>query len=246
MISHRIGTEREQSLHRALKFRYSGAEGDIEVIRAGYVCDGVSGDGEMIEVQTGSFGPLKKKVPELLRLGPVRIVHPIIVRKSIETRDASGALLRCRKSPRKGTPWDLFKALLYAPELPLLPGLVLELALVDVMEKRILDGKGSWRRKGASISDKSITEYHETMVFNTPGDYRYFLPFKNRETFTVKSLAEKAGIAPEIARKALYVLMRIGVVERVGKAGNAWVYQSMQGHSKKRPRGRGSHAAGCL
>ncbi|WP_010259228.1 hypothetical protein [Treponema primitia] len=246
MASHRIGTEREQSLHRALKLRYSGARGDIEVIRAGYVCDGVSEDGEMIEVQTGSFGPLKKKVPELLRLGPVRIVHPIIIRKSIETQDAAGALLRSRKSPRKGTPWDVFKALLYAPELPLLPGLTLELALVDVLEKRILDGKGSWRRKGASITDKTITEYHETMVFNAPRDYRYFLPFKKGETFTVKSLAEKAGIAPELARKALYVLTRIGVVERIGKDGNAWVYRGVQGHVKKRPRGRGIPTAGCL
>jgi hypothetical protein len=182
-------------------------------------------EGEMLEVQTGSFGPLKKKVPELLRLGPVRIVHPIIIRKSIETWDAKGTLLRSRKSPRKGTPWDLFKALIYAPELPLLPGLSLELALVDVLEKRVLDGKGSWRRKGASIADKSVTEYHETLVFNAPRDYKYFLPFKARETFTVRLLAEKAGIPTAVAQKALYVLTRIGLVKRVGKEGNAWVYR---------------------
>jgi hypothetical protein len=179
----------------------------------------------MIEVQTGSFGPLRKKIPELLHQGPVRIIHPIIVRKALETWDDKGALLRCRKSPRKGTPWDLFNALIYAPELPLLPGLSLELALVDVLEKRILDGKGSWRRRGVSIADKSITEYHETLVFNAPRDYRRFLPFKKKEPFTVKSLAEKAGIAPDMARKALYVLTRIGLVKRTGKKGNAWVYQ---------------------
>jgi hypothetical protein len=220
-----IGTKREGSLHRTLKFRYTGLEGNIEVSRGAYVCDGVNEEGEMLEVQTGSFGPLKKKVPELLRLGPVRIVHPIIIRKSIETRDAKGALLRSRKSPRKGTPWDLFKALIYAPKLPLLPGLSLELALVDVLETRVLDGKGSWRRKGASIADKSVTEYHETMVFNAPRDYKYFLPFKARETFTVRSLAEKAGIPTAVAQKALYVLTRIGLVKRVGKEGNAWVYR---------------------
>jgi hypothetical protein len=179
----------------------------------------------MLEVQTGSFGPLKKKIPELLLQGPVRIIHPIIVRKTLETWDDKGAFHRRRKSPRKGTPWDLFNALIYAPELPLLPGLSLELALVDVLEKRILDGKGSWRRKGASIADKSITEYHETMVFNAPRDYRRFLPFKKKEPFTVKNLAEKAGIAPDIARKTLYVLTRIGLAERAGKKGNAWVYQ---------------------
>jgi hypothetical protein len=220
-----IGTKREGSLHRALKFRYTGRAGTIEVSRGAYVCDGVNEEGEMLEVQTGSFGPLKKKIPELLRLGPVRIVHPIIIRKSIETWDAKGTLLRSRKSPRKGTPWDLFKALIYAPELPLAQGLSLELALVDVRETRVLDGKGSWRRKGASIADKSVTEYHETLVFTAPRDYKYFLPFKARENFTVKGLAEKAGIQAAVARKALYVLTRIGLAKRVGKEGNAVVYR---------------------
>jgi hypothetical protein len=70
-----------------------------------------------------------------------------------------------------------------------------------------------------------ITEYHGTMVFNTAADYRRFLPFTAGQSFTVRSLAEKAGIAPAVAGKALYVLTRLGLAERVGKEGNAWVYQ---------------------
>jgi hypothetical protein len=220
-----IGTEREGSLHRALKLRYSGAEGETEVVRGGYVCDGINGDGHMIEVQTGSFGPLKKKIPELLLQGPVRIVHPIILRKTIETWDESGALIRRRRSPRKGSAWDLFDALIHAPALPLLPGFSLELAMVEATEKRVLDGKGSWRRKGASIVDRTITAYHETRVFSAPRDYGFFLPVPAGESFTAKGLAEKAGIAPETAGKALYVLSRIGLAERAGKAGNAYLYR---------------------
>jgi hypothetical protein len=222
----RIGTEREGSLHRALKLRYAGADGETEVVRGAYVCDGVTKDGDMIEVQTGSFGPLKTKIPRLLLQGPVRLIHPIILRKTIETWDDRGTLLRRRLSPRKGTAWDLFDALIHAPELPRLKGLSVELALVDVLETRIMDGKGSWRRRGASIADRSITEYHETMVFNAPRDYRYFLPFKAGEPFTAKNLGEKAGIRADIARKVLYVLTRIGLAERTGKAGKAYLYQT--------------------
>ena len=230
----RIGTEKEGSLHRALKFRYSGAGGKTEVIRGGYVCDGITQDGGMIEVQTGSFGPLKKKIPRLLLLGPVRIVHPIILRKTIETRDDRGAVLRRRLSPKKGSAWDLFDALIHAPELPLLRGLSVELALVDVLETRVLDGKGSWRRRGASIADRSITEYHETMAFNAPRDYRFFLPVKAGEPFTAKILGEKAGITPETAGKALYVLTRLGMAERLGKTGNAYVYQIARLRNRRR------------
>jgi hypothetical protein len=181
----------------------------------------------MIEVQTGSFGPLKKKIPELLLQGPVWIIHPIILRKTIETWDEKGALLRRRRSPRKGAAWDLFDALIHAPELPLLQGLSIELVMVDATEKRILDGKGSWRRRGASIVDRTITEYHETMAFSAPRDYRFFLPVPAGESFTAKGLAKAAGIAPEAAGKALYVLSRIGLAERVGKAGNAYVYRAI-------------------
>jgi hypothetical protein len=229
----RIGTEREWSLHRALKVRYTGPGGAVEVSRGEYVCDGVNSQGEVIEVQTGSFGPLKKKAKALSRLGPVRIIHPIIIRKYIELCDTEGKEVRKRRlSPRKGSPWDLFKALLYAPELPSLPGLSIELALVDVLELRVLDGKGSWRRKGASITDKLLLQYHETIVLSSIRDYKRFLPFKAGEPFTVKKLGEKAGISTDIAGKALYVLTGLKAVERIGKEGRAWVYQVKGARSK--------------
>ena len=74
-----IGTKRESSLHRSLKFQYS--EFDIEVPVGDYVCDGKTSQGELIEVQTGSFGPLREKVKILTRKNRVRIVHPIVYEK---------------------------------------------------------------------------------------------------------------------------------------------------------------------
>jgi hypothetical protein len=230
-----IGTKREWSLHRELKFRYAGGEEHTELALEGYVCDGINGEGEIIEVQTGSFGPLKDKARSLIRRGPLRIIHPITVRKTIELYDREGNLLHRRKSPRRGTAWDLFKALLYAPELPALPGLIIELPLVEVLEKRILDGRGSWRRKGASITDKALTSYHETIILSGLRDYRRFIPFGEEETFTVKTLGEKAGIPTALARKTLYVLTRLGAVERIQKEGNAWVYRPGQPHLISNP-----------
>ena len=219
-----IGTKNESSLHKTLKFRYTGAGGKSEVQSGGFVADGRRKNGEYIEIQTGSFGPLRKKVKEFASLGKVRIIHPIPVNKKIEVFDTKGKLLSRRKSPLHGTLWDLFDALLYAPELPLIKNVKIEAVLVDITEKRIKDGKGSWRRKGISIKDKEMTAYHESVVFSKKSDYLRFIPFKKGEEFTVTAHAQKAGIKRHISQKTLYVLTKMNIINRIGKKGKAWVY----------------------
>ena len=223
-----IGTERESSLHRSLKFQYSGKEGITETISGTYICDARSDKGELIEVQTGSFGPLKEKVKSLCRKGKVRIIHPIAVQKHIELYDSEGGLVHRRKSPRKGSTWDLFKALLYAPEIPSLKNLTIELVLIDLVEKRINDGKGSWRRRGISIVDRIQEAGHGSVILKNQKDYLQFIPFKKSEQFTVRDLCKKAGINNNLARKALYVLEKMNLVERTGKQGNAIIYMPYQ------------------
>lgn len=232
-----IGTRRESALHRALKFRYSGPEGHTEQVWGDYVCDGITETGEIIEVQTGSFGPLREKAKKMAAAGPLRIVYPVIVIKYIETYGADGTLIRRRRSPRRGSPWDLFRSLLYAPELPRLKGLSIELALIDALEKRIQDGKGSWRRGGTSIAGRELTAWRDSIILKKPGDYRRFIPPALARSFTAGTLAEGAEISPELARKTLYVLNKIGVVERTGKKGRAFTYRlrgRVPGDKKKR------------
>jgi hypothetical protein len=219
-----IGVERESSLHRSLKFRYAASEDLTEKEMDGFVCDGIGKDGELIEVQTGSFGPLKRKIPSFTAHSRVRIIYPIILTKYIELYSEAGILVRRRKSPRSGTVWDLFGGLLHAPELPLLPRLSVELALIDVAEKRVADGKGSWRRGGISIKDREILAWHGAIPLEKPHDYRRFAPFKRGEEFTVKDLAEKAHISTASAGKTIYVLYKMKLFKRKGKRGNSFIY----------------------
>ena len=223
-----IGTRKESSLHKALKYRYSGSGGATETYTGTYVCDACTVEGELIEVQTGSFGPLKEKVKKLVKTGKVKIVHPIIAGKHIELYSEDGRLRHRRKSPRKGSPWDLFNALIYAPELPLQKNLSIELAIIDTVEKRIDDGRGSWRRKGVSITDHILAAWHGSMILKTSRDYKQFIPFNKDDCFSVCDFGEKAGINVTLARKALYVLAKMGLVERTGKKGNAFLYKRRQ------------------
>jgi hypothetical protein len=219
-----IGTKNESSLHKTLKFQYAGPGGKTEAQAGSFVADGIRKDGEYIEVQTGSFAPLKKKVEEFAAAGKVRIIHPVAVSKIIEVYDPMGGFLYRRKSPAKGSLWNIFDALVYAPELPLIRGVTIEVALVAVTEKRVKDGKGAWRRKGISIKDRELFEWEECFAFKKPNDFLCFVPFAKKEEFTVSSLAIKAGINKAMAGKALYTLSRMKVIKKIRKKGLAWVY----------------------
>jgi hypothetical protein len=224
-----IGTRNESSLHDALKRRYAGADGLLEVEKDGFVCDACDGGGSVIEVQTGSFAPLQKKAAVLtanLAAGQFFfIVHPVVVQKYIEVYEPDGALTRRRKSPRSGSAWDLFRALVYAPSLVLIDKVQILLVFVEICEKRCADGKGSWRRKKVSITDHVLVNCHETLVLDSLASYRRFIPFKKGERFTVKKLAVQTGIKPALAGKAVYTLKALGLVECVGKEGRANCYQ---------------------
>ena len=222
-----IGTKNEYSLHRDLKFTYSGYKGQTEAPVAGFVADVIDAKGEVIEIQTGSFGPIRKKIEIFAAQGKVKIVYPVIITKFIEVFDVNGKHLYRRKSPRRGSPWDIFDALVYAPELPLIPRVTVELALVDADEIRFKDGKGSRWRRGISVRNRLMTAFHRKIRLKKPADYFRFIPFKKDEKFTSALLGKKAGIDVNLARKTLYVLAKIGVVEKTGKQRNAYVYRSI-------------------
>ena len=220
----KIGTIKESSLHKSLKFSYCDSE-KTEISVDGYVCDGQSDSGELIEVQTGSFGPLKDKIKDLSKKKKVRIVYPVILTKYIETYNTDKELLRKRKSPQKGSIWDLFDALIYAPDLCRSPRVTIELVLLDIVEKRVDDGKGTWRRKGITIEDRIPVSWHKSVTLKKLNDYCLFIPFDENQCFTAKDLALNAGIPVHLSQKCLYVLYKVGFVERVGKEKNAHVYK---------------------
>ena len=224
-----IGIMNESSLHSVLKYQYTGPGGRTEAAAGEFVADGIRSDGEYIEVQTGSFAPLVKKVKHFSSLGKVRIIHPIAVKKMIEVykpanKKGISKLLYRRRSPLKGSPWDIFDALVHAPLLPLIRGVTIEIVMVDITEKRVKDGKGTWRRRGISKKDRELTAWHESIHLKKPADYVRFIPFKKGEKFTSALLAQNAGIDKFTARKTLYVLTKLKVVKRTGKKGNSWVY----------------------
>src|SRR2546430_11554522 len=111
-----IGTLNEGALHAQLKNWYQRPGDRIERVVDGFVVDLLRG-GLLVEIQTGSFAPLRHKLEQLTRQHPVRLVAPLPpVRRIIRLSD-EGELLSARRSPRRGRVEDIFNRPLSIPSL---------------------------------------------------------------------------------------------------------------------------------
>ena len=225
-----IGELRESSLHEELKEFYQASfGGETEVPVDGYIVDLYTGS-EVIEIQTGSFSNISGKLSKLLGSHPVRLVHPLVRRKSLLLYDQTGTVLqRQRRSPLRGIPAHAARELIRIPDVAMQPGFTFELLMVSVEETRRDDGKGSWRRKGVSIADRKLLSIDDVLVFEKPADYLKLLPPGLPDPFTNKDTASLGGMTASQASKLSWFLRKVGVVEAVGKEGRAYLFHAAAG-----------------
>ncbi|MBU1243912.1 hypothetical protein KKD52_12240 [Myxococcota bacterium] len=218
-----INTWNESLLHEELKRHYCGDAGQTEVPLEGSICDVLCGDGTVVEIQIAQLGKLRKKLDRLLLHHRVKLVHPVARNKFLETRTRGGRLKSRRKSPKHDTVYRVFAELTGLWSLLGHPGLELEVVFADILETRVADGTGSWRRKGVRIEDRSLMQIHGTETFRTLEDWAGLLPASLPDEFTVKELAAAgAGIH---AGKMAWTLRKACVLELCGKRGNQFVYR---------------------
>ena len=101
-----IGTLNEGSLHHELKKHYatkdtlkSGVAARFEVPLEGFVVDIVLSDHRIIEIQTGSFGAMKRKMQRLLDNHQMTLVYPIAVNRRLIRVTETGEV--SRRSPKQ-------------------------------------------------------------------------------------------------------------------------------------------------
>ena len=220
-----IGTLQENSLHAALKIWYSQPGDRFETIVDGYVIDLVRGD-LLIEVQTGNFSSIKRKLGKLLENHTVRLIYPVPLEKWILRVAADEiTILGRRKSPKRGQVSDIFQELVRFPHLVSDPNFSLEVVLIREEVVWRDDGRGSWRRKGISIADRRLLEIVSRFVFFGSDDFRILIPPGLAQYFTVIELAKALGQTRFTAGKMAYCLRKWGVLEIAGKRGRAYVYR---------------------
>ncbi|MBN1697061.1 MAG: hypothetical protein JW881_06080 [Spirochaetales bacterium] len=220
-----IGQLNERSLHADIKAALLLPGDRCEVMIGRYVVDIVR-DNLLIEIQTGNFTALRRKIMDLSGRYIVRVVYPLVLEKWIvKKKSGDDDPEKRRKSPKKGRLIDIFKELVYIPELFINENLEIELLLIRMEEIRINDGKGSWRRKGVSIVDRRLLEITGHYLFRTVEDFRRFVPEGIAVPFSNSNLAAYTGYSVRDAGKVTYCLKKMGVIREVGKKRNALLFE---------------------
>ena len=221
----------EYSLHLEIKKVYALPGDQFEVKLDNYIVDILRGN-LVIEVQTKNFSALKEKIRVLTEKHRVRLVYPLPEKKWITYVTKDHVVLHTRKSPKKGRLTDLFRELVMIPHMIGEENFSLEVLLIDEEEVRCDDGKGSWRRKGASIKERNLLKVNNRILFQTKADYLKILPESLNVVFTNRELAKLAKISVRTASQITYCLRKSDVVRVAGKKRRELTFQKVSESNK--------------
>ena len=219
-----IGTLNEGALHAQLK-EWCRRPGDhVEEKVGGYVIDLVR-DGLLIEVQTGGFAPLRRKLAALLETHRVRVVAPVAVSRRIVRVSAEGEVLSSRRSPKHERIEDVFSRLVSIPALLAHPRFELEVVLAHVDEVRTFDARRAWRRRGWVVAGRSLASVDGSVLLSSQADAAALLPEGLPDAFDTLELANAAGIDRGVAQQMAYCLRHCGAISSSEKRGQAFLYR---------------------
>jgi hypothetical protein len=218
-----IGTLNEGSLHAQLKAWYREPGDRVEQPVGGYVIDLVRG-GTLIEIQTGGFAPLRRKLERLLDEHAVRVVVPIPLTRRIVRLSPDGEVLSARLSPKRGRPEDVFARLVSLPALLARPGFEVDLLLTHEEEHRRHEPGRAYRRRGWVVIGRSLVSVEESFVLSSPDDAAALLP-ELPERFDTAELAAAGGVTRRLAQQMTYCLRAMDALSVDGRRGRAVVYR---------------------
>jgi hypothetical protein len=210
-IDPHIGTLNEGSLHAALKADYSRPGDEFEVPLDGFVID-IRREDLLIEIQTRSFAAMGNKLDHLLADHRILLVHPVAAETYLEKPGA-----KPRKSPKRGSVYDMFEELVSIPTLLDHPNLALEIALVSVTKTQVPDARLRRGRGGFRTTDRVLRHVIERHRFDHTADLMALVPDGLPPEFTTADLATHAGVSRDVAQRMAYCLRRLGLFREQGR-----------------------------
>ena len=229
-----IGTLNEGALHAQLKDWYRRRGDRIEQLVDGFVID-LARDNLLVEIQTGSFAPLRRKLDLLTQRHRVRLVAPVPLVRTIIRLSDEGEVLSTRRSPRRGRAEDIFNRLVSIPSLLCRSRFELELILTHQEELRVYRQGRAFRRHGWVVIGRRLVSVERCLRIASPCDAADLLPPGLPLLFDTADLAKAAGIERRLAQQMTYCLRAMGVLDTAGKRGNALIHRRIESACNSSP-----------
>lgn len=219
-----IGTLAEKTLHAVLKMYYEPDEDNHEVAIDGYFAD-IYNEHGIIEIQTRQLNKLRDKLSVFLNEYQVRIVYPMPYEKYLSwIEPETGRIASRRKSPKRCTMYDAMYELYKIKAFLKNPNLKVTLLLIDMEEYKFLNGWSRDKKRGGVRYDRIPVGIRRIIELDCPQDYMQFVPEGLENGFTSADFANVAHIDRQTAASVLAMLNYMEQVKRVGKTGNAYIY----------------------
>ena len=179
---------------------------------------------DIVEVQTGAFYPMKKKIDHYLQNTEctVTVVHPVATVRRLSWVDPESFEI----GNARWVAGERAESIL--PELYCLlphlgdPRLRFRLLLLEVHDFRLQNGTRSRDRKKGSVRyERMPIALLEELDLNTPEDFRRFIPEGLPSPFTVKQFSTRSKLRGRDAYSAVRVLAALGLfvpAEPIGRA----------------------------
>ncbi|MBE6687655.1 MAG: hypothetical protein E7588_00070 [Ruminococcaceae bacterium] len=184
-------------------------------------------DGKIFEIQTHSLYRLKTKLEKFLPYYKVCVVFPVVAQKTVyklnpDSLEVSGK----RKSPKKGSVYDFLPEVYGLRQLIDNENLSFCIMVINASEYRVPSAKGAGHRgvKFDMVPDELICE----ISLNSAKDFVKLLPLDLPEKFGSLEYAKSTHIHRSDAAISLNILAKCGIIEKIDKKGNAFVYRIIE------------------
>lgn len=165
----------------------------------------------LIEIQTGSFAALGRKLDRLLVAHRILLVHPIATTTFLHKRPEGESQTppptsRGRRSPRRGDLYNLLDELVSIPSLLDHPNMAIEVVLTTVDKIQRPDPKARRGRGGWRTVDRRLRDVESRHRFDSADDLVALMPGDLPEVFTTADMAAAGGFRRDVAQKLAYCL----------------------------------------
>lgn len=223
-INNGIGTLKEKTLHKVVKNYLEPNLNNQEIKIGNYYVD-IFNDGKIIEIQTRQFNSLRKKLEFLLQDYDVTVCYPTFHVKTIKWINEETHMVEdIRKSPKRGSIYDVFRELYRIKQLLKSPRLKLKILLIDLDEYRLLNGWSKDKKRGSYRFDQIPIELIEEVDIRNIEDYQKFIPNGLNDKFTSRDFSKLTKLSLKRAQIALNILRHLEIIELVGKESKLNLY----------------------